>query len=115
MTEQRIDQIEVVIKELVLELTALRGDLNSFRNDLIAFKGTVDVSDVKRSNLKDDLATVKDNVKEIHQDLKVVSAAIGDIRTTIAGLQVKSGVWGMLGGLIPVTLGVFYILFKGLV
>lgn len=35
---------------------------------------------------------------------------MGDLKAEVAGLQVKSGVWGLVGGLIPAVLAIAYII-----
>ncbi len=40
------------------------------------------------------------------------NSLLGNIRTEIAMLKVKSGIWGALGGAIPVAIGLAIWLFK---
>ena len=46
--------------------------------------------------------------------LKSLTRSVGKVEADIAGLKVKSGVWGMLGGLIPVIILICaYMIAKG--
>lgn len=48
--------------------------------------------------------------------IKANTDKIPDISTAIATLKVKSGIWGLIGGAIPTTIGIVFILirtFKG--
>ncbi len=47
------------------------------------------------------LSSLESNTVELRGDIK-------QLRTDVAKLQVKSGVWGFVGGLLPVTLGIIY-------
>lgn len=43
-----------------------------------------------------------------------ISEQITTVRIEIAKLKVKSGIWGLMGGLIPVIIAIsLYIVFKG--
>lgn len=41
-------------------------------------------------------------------DIKEIRDTIGDIKIDIATLKVKSGVWGAIGGLIPVLIAILF-------
>jgi len=47
---------------------------------------------------------VIEELKRLNKCYNQLAADIGNIREDIAGLKVKSGLWGLLGGLIPVVL-----------
>lgn len=58
--------------------------------------------------------------KLVLKELEDLSRAVAEIRTeqtkireAIAGLNVKSGVWGLVGGAIPVSIGIAVWLIKG--
>ena len=42
-----------------------------------------------------------------------LATQLGEIKSEIAALKVKAGVWGLLGGLIPVLVGMSALLVKG--
>ncbi len=44
-------------------------------------------------------------LKRLSEGQEKHSKLLGDVRTEIATLKVRSGVWGMIGGAIPVAVG----------
>lgn len=40
-------------------------------------------------------------IKEQHEENKVIRQDLSDIKTAIAGLQVKAGLWGAVAGAVP--------------
>jgi len=52
-------------------------------------------------------------LRENKEDHSNMMLSITLISNQISALQVKSGVWGLVGGLIPVAILVVFILFRG--
>jgi len=50
---------------------------------------------------------------ELEKNMSKIYEAITELKVEIAMLKVKSGVWGLLGGLIPAAIAIIYILLKG--
>ena len=42
-----------------------------------------------------------------------INKILTEIKVEVAMLKVKSGIWGLIGGLIPVAIAIVYILLKG--
>ena len=40
-----------------------------------------------------------------NKKLDEITSTLGDIRTDLAALKVKAGLWGLLGGALPVCIG----------
>ena len=67
---------------------------------------------------------VEESLVRIERDLKILSehidrkhgqlhSKIGEIREEVVALKVKSGVWGLMGGLVPVIITLtIYLVFK---
>ena len=51
-------------------------------------------------------------LKRLSEGQEKHSKLLGDVRTEIATLKVRSGVWGMIGGAIPVAVGLVIWLIK---
>ena len=47
---------------------------------------------------------VLEELKRLNRNQEATSKEIGDIRVEIGMLQVRAGVWGALGGFIPVAI-----------
>ena len=48
---------------------------------------------------------VREDIKDLKRDIREVKdGAITDMKVDIAMLQVKAGVWGLIGGCIPVAI-----------
>ena len=61
-------------------------------------------------SLKEDLAEVKQEIKELRKDLHAwMVTGSADIATLKSELKVKSGIWGALGA---IAVGAAYLLFK---
>ena len=55
---------------------------------------------------------VLSSLKDLSEQNKIQDDKIGNIREDIAGLKVKSGVWGAIAGAIPVIIAVVgYVIF----
>lgn len=72
-----------------------------------------DIHDLILSELRTLRAEVIDSLKEAREDRKQIWAQVSVNREALAGLKVKSGVWGALAGIIPVALGLAYMILKG--
>ena len=44
-------------------------------------------------------------LERLDEDIKELTDTIGGMRRDVVMLQVKSGIWGALGGMIPVIVG----------
>ena len=51
--------------------------------------------------------------KNNRENFEKLFEKIDEIRVDIATLKVKSGIWGAIGGLIPVAIMIAYLLIKG--
>jgi len=58
---------------------------------------------------------VLEELIELKEQNKELDRNVNKIHTEIAVLKVKSGIWGLLGGLIPVTITLVIIFIKGLI
>lgn len=52
-------------------------------------------------------AHVLSELKRANDNFAVVAASVTNLHIEIAKLQVKSGVWGIIGGMIPVIIVIF--------
>ena len=57
---------------------------------------------------------VLEELIELKEQNKELDRNVNKIHTEIAVLKVKSGIWGLLGGLIPVTITLVIIFITGL-
>ena len=60
-------------------------------------------------------ATVKSLSEDMHEmrhDLNKIWAAINRLNEAVAGLKVKSGIWGLVGGMIPAIVALMYIILR---
>lgn len=51
-------------------------------------------------------------IKRSNDNIVVITGALNAIQVEIARLQVKSGIWGVIGGLIPVLIVILVEKFK---
>lgn len=51
-------------------------------------------------------------IKQINQSMRDINAQLLKLHIEVAGLKVKSGVWGLIGGLIPVIIMIAFFAFK---
>ena len=54
---------------------------------------------------------IKESAQKVGKDIKDLAAIIGGMRKDIAMLQVKAGIWGAVGAMIPVIggLGIWFL------
>ena len=55
---------------------------------------------------------IKSMLKDLKKDIESIENKITEIKVDIAGLKVKSGVWGVMGGLIPALMMILYLIFR---
>ncbi len=60
--------------------------------------------------LKSEIEWRKYCVKQLHQQ----SINICELKGVVEGLKVRAGVWGLMGGLIPVIIGLSAYIFKSM-
>jgi hypothetical protein len=51
--------------------------------------------------------------KEFKSDIKEIKSDVSEIKVDIAKLKVKAGMWGAIGGLIPIAIFIGYLLLRG--
>lgn len=55
----------------------------------------------------------EDVIKEISSDIKELRKEITELKIDVNGLKIKSGFWGLLGGLIPaIAVALMYLISK---
>jgi hypothetical protein len=71
------------------------------------------INEMQSANGWDEWAIwIKKSIEEIKADTNLMNNKIDDLRIAMAVLKTKSGVWGAIGGLIPVlTLIILYLVF----
>ena len=52
------------------------------------------------------------DLKELNDDYKGLRGEIAALREDVAGLKVKSGIWGAIAGVIPVAIGLLILFFS---
>ncbi len=55
---------------------------------------------------------VLSSLARIEAGQAVLHGDVSRLNTAVAKLQVKAGIWGLVGGMIPVTFGVAYLIFS---
>lgn len=53
-------------------------------------------------------------LERLNEQMEAINKKVDRLAIEIAMLKVKSGVWGLVGGLIPVAIGVALLVFRGL-
>ncbi len=69
------------------------------------WKGSIDTS---IETIKEDIAEIKSGIEKINNRFNVIEEKMSQLKTEIAVLQVKSGIWGFLAGLIPAVVVMIY-------
>lgn len=55
---------------------------------------------------------IKNELKNLKADVKDIKESLSDIKVDIAGLKVKASIWGLMGGMIPVIIMIFYFIIR---
>ncbi len=55
---------------------------------------------------------IQNELKSLNDDMKDVKKSLSEIKVDIAGLKVKASVWGIMGGMVPALLMIFYLLIR---
>lgn len=63
--------------------------------------------------MTDKIDMIWDTVQKMDTKIEKLDDKIDCVCTDVAGLKVKSGVWGALSGLIPVSLGALWLFLRG--
>jgi hypothetical protein len=67
----------------------------------------------KDSFLKEIADSVKDLRHELGQAIDTIQRDVTSLKIDVGGLKIKSGLWGLLGGLIPaIGIALMYLIFK---
>lgn len=63
--------------------------------------------------MTDKIDMIWDSVKDLKTDLKQLDTKLDCVCEDVAGLKVKSGFWGAIAGLVPVSFGALWLYIKG--
>jgi hypothetical protein len=56
---------------------------------------------------------VLDKLERLEERLDCVDKKVGNLRVDVGKLNVKSGIWGMIGGTIPLVVAILLYVLKG--
>ena len=66
----------------------------------------------KKNGWEENRKWIKKELDRHGDTLEKIADKIGEIKEDIAGLKVKAGIWGVIGGSIPVIIAILFILIK---
>ncbi len=52
------------------------------------------------------------DIQELNESMREINAQLLKLHIEVAGLKVKSGVWGLIGGLVPVLIMIAFFILK---
>jgi len=67
----------------------------------------------RENNWYEDRRLVLAELARFNESITILAAKIEQLRLDVAILQVKAGVWGLMGGLIPTVIVVLFYLLRG--